>query len=69
MTATIPTKPETTRSNSDDTVVSTSSQQSTRSTFASTLKKPFQGWSKSALWAREGQDDDYNFPSVSRRGC
>lgn len=34
----------------------------------SALKKPFQGWTKEALWAREGLDDDYNFPHVKRRG-
>jgi hypothetical protein len=35
----------------------------------STLKKPFQGWSKELLRARDDDDDDYNFASGKRRGC
>ena len=35
----------------------------------STLKKPFQGWSKELLRARDDDDDDYNFASGYRRGC
>jgi hypothetical protein len=62
-------KPEITRNSSDATVSSTSSQRPTRATVTSTLKKPFQGWSKTALWAKEGLDDEYNFPTVGRRGC
>ncbi|KAF2641998.1 hypothetical protein P280DRAFT_517004 [Massarina eburnea CBS 473.64] len=37
-------------------------------TLKAALKKPFQGWRMEALWAREGLDDDYNFPAVKRRG-
>jgi hypothetical protein len=33
------------------------------------LKKPFQGWSKELLRARDDDDDDYNFASGMRRGC
>jgi len=32
------------------------------------VKKPFQGWTKDALWAKDGLDDQYNFPTVRRRG-
>ncbi|QRC91624.1 hypothetical protein JI435_018520, partial [Parastagonospora nodorum SN15] len=32
------------------------------------LKKPFQGWSKELLRARDHDDDDYNFASGRRRG-
>jgi hypothetical protein len=32
------------------------------------LKRPFQGWSKDLLAARDGLDDDYNFTSGRRRG-
>jgi len=32
------------------------------------LKKPFQGWSKDLLRARD-DDDDYNFSSGMRRGA
>lgn len=35
----------------------------------SLLKKPFQGWSKELLAARDGLDDDYNFPHIPRRGA
>jgi len=47
----------------------------------SALKKPFQGWSKDLLAAKEDLDDEYNFtdcrrhgspynfPNVERRGC
>ncbi|KAH6644630.1 hypothetical protein C7974DRAFT_408298 [Boeremia exigua] len=34
-----------------------------------TLKKPFQGWSKDLLRARDDDDDDYNFASGMRRGA
>ncbi|KAH7406818.1 hypothetical protein DE146DRAFT_648533 [Phaeosphaeria sp. MPI-PUGE-AT-0046c] len=34
-----------------------------------TLKKPFQGWSRELLRARDDDDDDYNFASGLRRGC
>jgi hypothetical protein len=37
--------------------------------FVSTLKKPFQGWSRELLRARDDDDDDYNFASGLRRGC
>lgn len=33
------------------------------------LKKPFQGWSKDLLRARDDDDDDYNFTSGARRGA
>lgn len=33
------------------------------------LKKPFQGWSKELLRARDDDDDDYNFVSGMRRGA
>lgn len=32
------------------------------------LKKPFQGWSKELLRARENDGDDYNFTEGVRRG-
>jgi hypothetical protein len=32
------------------------------------LKKPFQGWSRDLLRARDNDDDDYNFASGPRRG-
>lgn len=35
----------------------------------SVLKKPFQGWSKELLRARDDDDDDYNFASGMRRGA
>ncbi|CAO2652504.1 Nn.00g007870.m01.CDS01 [Neocucurbitaria sp. VM-36] len=35
----------------------------------SALKKPFQGWSKELLRARDHDDDDYNFTSGARRGA
>ncbi|KAF2026756.1 hypothetical protein EK21DRAFT_103018 [Setomelanomma holmii] len=35
----------------------------------SAIKKPFQGWSKELLRARDDDDDDYNFASGLRRGC
>ncbi|KAF1938919.1 hypothetical protein EJ02DRAFT_307884, partial [Clathrospora elynae] len=35
----------------------------------SALKKPFQGWSKQLLRARDTDDDDYNFTSGARRGA
>ncbi|KAH7080991.1 hypothetical protein FB567DRAFT_448906 [Paraphoma chrysanthemicola] len=35
----------------------------------SALKKPFQGWSKELLRARDDDDDDYNFVSGYQRGC
>lgn len=35
----------------------------------SALKKPFQGWSRELLRARDDDDDDYNFTSGSRRGA
>ncbi|KAF2828124.1 hypothetical protein CC86DRAFT_204545 [Ophiobolus disseminans] len=35
----------------------------------SALKKPFQGWSRELLPARDNDDDDYNFTSGSRREC
>lgn len=60
------------RKNSEVTIPSlASTNHSTSSVSASiksALKKPFQGWTKEALWAREGLDDDYNFPHVGRRG-
>lgn len=37
--------------------------------FMSALKKPFQGWSKELLRARDDDDDDYNFASGVRRGA
>jgi hypothetical protein len=33
------------------------------------LRKPFQGWSKELLRARDNDDDDYNFSSGIRRGA
>jgi hypothetical protein len=33
------------------------------------LKKPFQGWSKDLLRARDDDDDNYNFASGARRGA
>ncbi|KAF2740826.1 hypothetical protein EJ04DRAFT_507822 [Polyplosphaeria fusca] len=39
------------------------------SVIKSTLKKPFEGWSKDLLAARDGLDDDYNFASGKRRGA
>ncbi|KAF1835878.1 hypothetical protein BDW02DRAFT_495030 [Decorospora gaudefroyi] len=33
------------------------------------LKKPFQGWSKDLLRARDNDDDEYNFSSGSCRGA
>ncbi|KAJ4373310.1 hypothetical protein N0V83_003604 [Neocucurbitaria cava] len=35
----------------------------------SALKKPFQGWSKELLRARDHDDDDYNFANGARRGA
>ena len=35
----------------------------------SALKKPFQGWTREALWAKDDLDDVYNFPTVRRRGA
>ncbi|KAF3031796.1 endoribonuclease ysh1 [Didymella heteroderae] len=37
--------------------------------FMAALKKPFQGWSKELLRARDNDDDDYNFASGIRRGA
>ncbi|KAH8727998.1 hypothetical protein GQ44DRAFT_609981 [Phaeosphaeriaceae sp. PMI808] len=37
--------------------------------FKAAFKKPFQGWSKELLRARDDDDDDYNFTSGLRRGC
>ncbi|KAJ4991783.1 hypothetical protein SVAN01_02633 [Stagonosporopsis vannaccii] len=37
--------------------------------FMAALKKPFQGWSKELLRARDDDDDDYNFTSGMRRGA
>lgn len=37
--------------------------------FMSVLRKPFQGWSKELLRARDDDDDDYNFASGMRRGA
>lgn len=37
--------------------------------FMTALKKPFQGWSKELLRARDDDDDDYNFASGMRRGA
>ena len=37
--------------------------------FMAALKKPFQGWSKELLRARDDDDDDYNFASGMRRGA
>lgn len=66
-------KPNTIRASSDDSVASrtssTHSVQSTTSSLRSALKKPFQGWTKEALWAKHDLDDVYNFPSVVRRGA
>ncbi|EMD94702.1 hypothetical protein COCC4DRAFT_33915 [Bipolaris maydis ATCC 48331] len=39
------------------------------SSLRSALKKPFQGWSKELLRARDNDDDDYNFSSGMRRGA
>ncbi|KAH7401197.1 hypothetical protein BKA66DRAFT_405643 [Pyrenochaeta sp. MPI-SDFR-AT-0127] len=39
------------------------------SSLRSALKKPFQGWSKDLLRARDDDDDDYNFASGARRGA
>lgn len=41
------------------------SERSIHRTLVSTLKKPFQGWSRELLAARDGLDDDYNFPGVN----
>ncbi|KAI4618111.1 uncharacterized protein J4E87_008121 [Alternaria ethzedia] len=41
----------------------------TSSSLKSMLKKPFQGWSKDLLRARDDDDDDYNFSSGMRRGA
>ncbi|KAI5379565.1 hypothetical protein J4E82_001604 [Alternaria postmessia] len=35
----------------------------TSSSLRAALKKPFQGWSKELLRARDDDDDDYNFSS------
>lgn len=37
--------------------------------FMAALKKPFQGWSRELLRARDDDDDDYNFASGMRRGA
>jgi hypothetical protein len=37
--------------------------------FMAAFKKPFQGWSKELLRARDNDDDDYNFASGMRRGA
>ncbi|KAJ4410122.1 hypothetical protein N0V91_002131 [Didymella pomorum] len=37
--------------------------------FMAALKKPFQGWSKEQLRARDNDEDDYNFASGMRRGA
>lgn len=67
------TKPSTSRSSSSSsssssTVVPRTPSTSSHFSLKAALKKPFQGWTKEALWAREGLDDDYNFPHVKRRG-
>jgi hypothetical protein len=41
----------------------------TSSSLRAALKKPFQGWSKDLLRARDNDDDDYNFSSGMRRGA
>ncbi|KAK3209499.1 hypothetical protein GRF29_69g2015213 [Pseudopithomyces chartarum] len=62
-------KPNTIRASSDDSVASrtssTHSVQSATSSLRSALKKPFQGWTKEALWAKHDLDDVYNFPTVT----
>lgn len=66
------TKPTAVRQSSDMSVASRSSSKHSLENAAfslrSALKKPFQGWTKEALWAKHDLDDVYNFPSVSRRG-
>ncbi|KAF2787499.1 hypothetical protein K505DRAFT_329638 [Melanomma pulvis-pyrius CBS 109.77] len=63
-------KPSSIHSTVSTTTRSSTSTTSTRnapllatSTWKKAVKKPFQGWSKELLWAREGIDDDYNFAS------
>jgi hypothetical protein len=67
-----PAKPTTPRQSSDMSVSSnTSSKRSFRAaafSLRTALKKPFQGWSREALWAKSGIDDVYNFPTARRRG-
>lgn len=43
-------------------------RKSPRSSFVEALKKPFKGWSKELLAAKDHLDDEYNFPRVPRRG-
>ncbi|KAF1980449.1 hypothetical protein BU23DRAFT_548603, partial [Bimuria novae-zelandiae CBS 107.79] len=66
------TKPTATRKSSDISVASHSSSKHAFGTathsLRSILKKPFQGWTKEALWAKYDLDDVYNFPTVRRRG-
>jgi hypothetical protein len=68
-----PTKPTTMRQSSDMSGSSTtSSKRSFRAaafSLRAALKKPFQGWSKQALWAKSDIDDVYNFPTARRRGA
>jgi hypothetical protein len=45
------------------------SMQRQPSSFMAALKKPFQGWSKELLRARDDDDDHYNFASGARRGA
>ncbi|PVH92560.1 hypothetical protein DM02DRAFT_662828 [Periconia macrospinosa] len=61
-------KPFTSRTSSTSTAVSKTSSSYSHFSLKAALKKPFQGWSKEALWARQDLDDDYNFPHVRRRG-
>ena len=61
-------------SSSRSSSITMSGEQTHRSTqqshgFMSMLKKPFQGWSKELLRARDDDDDDYNFASGMRRGA
>jgi hypothetical protein len=41
---------------------------SVKSAVWSSLKKPFQGWSKELLAAKVDLDDEYNFTDCRRRG-
>lgn len=58
---TLPERPETLRHDS-------TSRKSPTSALMAALKKPFQGWSRELMRARDHDDDDYNFAGGRRRG-
>ncbi|KAF2120017.1 hypothetical protein BDV96DRAFT_566552 [Lophiotrema nucula] len=61
-------KPQSSQSSAYASSTASSTKSLHHSVIKSALKKPFQGWSKDLLAARDDLDDDYNFASGARRG-